>query len=368
MLGGDEQRFPLADSLLFHCRGDRLEDRYPPPPMDLAHDARLSAGRLSLVVGTFVFMGKVAAWIATGSVAVFSDAMESIVNVVAALLLVWSLRIAAQPADRDHPYGHGKAEFLSAAVEGALIIVAALLIGVQALRDLIVGAVPQRLDTGMALVAAASLLNGGLGLHLVRVGRRTHSAALVADGRHILTDVWTSAGVLLGLLGVSLTGWVWLDPAVALAVAANIVREGWRLVQHAVGGLMDEADVALLAKLAGALEAERPPEWIDAHGLRAWRSGAELHADLHLVVPRYFDAERLHGITESVEERLRSAAGLPTEAVVHFDPCRPHECARCGMPACPVRSAAFVEGRPLTLRRATRRDADVEEERRADGA
>lgn len=336
--------------------------------MDLEHDARLSAGRLSLVVGTLVFAAKVAAWIATGSVAVFSDAMESIVNVVAALLLVWSLRMAAQPADRDHPYGHGKAEFLSAAVEGALIIVAALLIGVQALRDLIVGAVPHRLDTGMALVAGASLLNGGLGLHLVRVGRRTHSAALVADGRHILTDVWTSGGVLIGLLAVSLTGWMWLDPAVALAVAANIVREGWRLVQHSVGGLMDEADVALLEKLAGGLEAERPPEWIDAHGLRAWRSGAELHADLHLVVPRYFDAERLHGIAETIEERLRAAAGFPTEAVVHFDPCRPHECRRCPMPACPVRSTAFCARPPLTLRRTTRVDAEVEDERREGAA
>jgi cation diffusion facilitator family transporter len=332
--------------------------------MDLAHDARLSAGRLSLLVGALVFAGKVAAWIATGSVAVFSDAMESIVNVVAALLLVWSLRMAAQPADRDHPYGHGKAEFLSAAVEGALIIVAALLIGVQALRDLIVGAVPHRLDTGMALVAGASLLNMGLGLHLVRVGRRTHSAALVADGRHILTDVWTSGGVLVGLLAVSFTGLVWLDPAVALAVAANIVREGWRLVQHSVGGLMDEADVALLEKLANALEAERPPEWIDVHGLRAWRSGAELHADLHLVVPRYFDAERLHRITEVVDERLRSASGFPSEAVVHFDPCRPHECSRCAMTGCPVRSAPFGERRPLTLRRATRVDADVEQELR----
>jgi cation diffusion facilitator family transporter len=273
--------------------------------------------------------------------------------------------MAAQPADRDHPYGHGKAEFLSAAVEGALIIVAALLITVQAVRELVVGGVPERLDAGLALVAGASLLNGGLGLHLLSVGKRTGSLALVADGRHVLTDVWTSAGVLVGLLAVRFTGAVWLDPAIALALAANIVREGWRLVQRAVGGLMDEADVALLDRLAGALEAERPSEWIDVHGLRAWRSGAELHADLHLVVPRYFDAEKLHHVTEAVEERLRFAAGVPTEAVVHFDPCRPHECTRCEMAACPVRSAAFADRRPLTLRRATRVDADVEEERRA---
>jgi cation diffusion facilitator family transporter len=332
--------------------------------VDLAHDTRLWAGRLSLGVGIVVFAAKVAAWIVTGSVAVFSDAMESIVNVVAALLLVWSLRMAAQPADRDHPYGHGKAEFLSAGVEGALIIVAALLIGVQALRDLVVGAVPQRLDTGMALVAGASLLNGGLGLYLLGVGRRTHSLALVADGRHILTDVWTSGGVLLGLLAVELTGRVWLDPAVALAVAANIVREGWGLIQGAVGGLLDEADETLLARLAGALEASRPPEWIDVHGLRAWRSGAEAHVDLHLVAPRYFDAERLHHLQEDVEQCLRQAAAMPAEAVVHFDPCRPHECPRCAMPACAVRAAPIAARRPIDVARATRVDADVEVERR----
>ena len=332
--------------------------------MELEHDNRLRAGRLALAVGVVVFAAKVAAWIVTGSVAVFSDAMESIVNVVAALLLVWSLRMAAQPADRDHPYGHGKAEFLSAAVEGALIIVAALLIGVQALRDLVVGAKPDRLDTGLALVAGASLLNGLLGLYLVRIGKRTHSLALVADGRHILTDVWTSGGVLVGLLAVMLTGRLWLDPLVALLVAANIVREGWRLVSHAVGGLLDEADLALLAQLAAALDESRPPEWIDVHGLRAWRSGAEAHVDLHLVVPRYFDAERLHRVQDAVESRLRAAAGMPAETVVHFDPCRPRECPRCELPACPVRSAPLAERLPIDVAHATRTDADAEVERR----
>ena len=294
--------------------------RYPRPAMELApaatastldHGERLAAGRLSLAVGVLVFAAKVAAWIVTGSVAVFSDAMESIVNVVAALLLVWSLRMAAQPADRDHPYGHGKAEFLSAGVEGALIIVAALLIGVQALRNLVVGSVPERLDTGMALVAGASLVNGVLGVHLVRVGRRTGSLALHADGRHILTDVLTSAGVLLGLLAVRVTGIHWLDPAVALAVALNIVREGWTLVRRALGGLLDEADEALLGRLALVFDGARPPEWIDVHGLRAWRSGAEAHVDLHLVVPRYFDAERLHRLQEAIEARLCEAAAMP---------------------------------------------------------
>jgi divalent metal cation (Fe/Co/Zn/Cd) transporter len=150
-------------------------------------------------------------------------------------------------------------------------------------------------------------------------------------------------------------------------VAANILREGHALVQRAVGGLLDEADEALLGRLAAALEAKRPPEWIDVHGLRAWRSGAEAHVDLHLVVPRYFDAERLHRIQEAVEAQLQDAAALPAEAVVHFDPCRPHECPRCAVPACPVRAAPFEAKRTIDVARATRVDADVEVERRRGG-
>jgi cation diffusion facilitator family transporter len=322
----------------------------------LQRSGRIRAGRLALAVGAAVLALKFVAWRATGSTAVLSDAFESIVNVVAAALLLWSLHVAARPADREHPYGHGKIEFFSAGVEGALIAVAALWIVIEAVRELIEGPELRRLDLGLALVTLASIANAALGVHLLRTGRRLHSLALVADGRHLLTDVVTSAGVIAGLAAVWATGWAMLDPLVAIAVAVHILHTGWVLGRHAVGGLMDEADPAMLRRFVETLEAERAPWWIDAHSLRTWRSGPVQHADLHLVVPRYFDADRLHGIDERVESVLLGAAGVPGEVIVHFDPCRPRHCAICTMPDCPVRAAPHAETRPFTLERATRAD------------
>jgi cation diffusion facilitator family transporter len=322
----------------------------------LAYRARLRAGWLALATGIAVFTVKLGAWWLTGSAAVLSDALESIVNVVAGALLLYSLHVSVRPADRDHPYGHGKVEFFSAGVEGTLIGVAALLIAGEAIRQLVVGPQLRRIDLGLALVTGATAANAAVGWHLIRVGRRAHSLALVADGRHLLTDVATSVGVVMGLAAVWITGWQVLDPVVALVVALHILRTGWELVRQAVGGLMDEADPGSLSRMVGALERAREPWWIDAHSLRAWRSGHTEHVDLHVVVPRYFDVDRLHGIGEQIENVVLAGSGLPGEAIIHFDPCRPRHCAGCAVEACPVRSTPFVARRPLTLERATRGD------------
>ncbi|MBM4383085.1 MAG: cation transporter [Deltaproteobacteria bacterium] len=333
--------------------------------MGIDHAARRRAAWISLVVGAAIFVGKIVTWQLTGSVAVLSDALESTVNIAAAALLVFSMFVAARPADRDHPYGHGKVEFLSAGIEGALIVVAAVLIAVEAIGQLIRGGAPHDLNLALVMLAALSAGNALLGFYLLRTGRAAQSLALIADGKHVLADVWTSAGVLVGLAAVKLTGIVWLDPAVALAVAANIVREGFRLARSAVRGLMDEADPELLNRLVATLARERAPHEIDVHGLRAWRSGALVHADLHLVVPRYYDAERLHEVSEEVEERLLAGLAEPGEAVVHFDPCGPVHCASCEVPACRVRGAAFKERAPLSVLHATRTDPDADHAKRA---
>ena len=331
--------------------------------MPIDHAARRRAAWISLVVGTAIFVGKIVTWQLTGSVAVLSDALESTVNIAAAALLVFSMVLASRPADRDHPYGHGKVEFLSAGIEGALIVVAAVLIAIEAIGQLIRGGAPHDLGFGLASLAVLSAGNAALGFYLVRTGRSAQSLALIADGKHVLADVTTSAGVLVGLALVKLTGIAWLDPAVALLVAANIVREGFRLARSAVKGLMDEADPQLLEALSATLSRERPPEWIDVHGLRAWRSGALVHTDLHLVVPRYYDAERLHEISETLEARLLEGLSEPGEAVVHFDPCGPVHCTSCEVAACPVRGAAFKERSVLSVARATRTDPDADHAR-----
>lgn len=326
----------------------------------LEHRARLRAGRIALAGGAVILAAKLGAWWLTGSAAVLSDALESLVNVAAGALLLYSLHVSAQPADRNHPYGHGKIEFFSAGVEGTLIGLAAILIGVEALQHLLTAPELRSLDLGLLLVTGATAANAVLGVHLVRVGRRVHSLALVADGRHLLTDVATSVGVVAGLALVWATGWRILDPLVALAVAAHILLTGYRLVREAVGGLMDEADPSLLGAMVAALEDRREPSWIDVHSLRAWRSGAVQHVDVHLVVPRYFDADRLHAIGDRMEAALLGATQRPGEAIVHFDPCRPRHCPGCAMPDCPVRAAPTAARRPLTLERATRGDETLD--------
>ncbi|MBW2240915.1 MAG: cation transporter [Deltaproteobacteria bacterium] len=320
---------------------------------------RLRAGWASAAVGASVFAVKLAAWIVTGSTAVFADAMESVVNVVAAALLLVSLYVASRPADEGHPYGHGKIEYFSAGIEGALIAVAAVLIAVESVGALISGASPQRIGLGLGLVVAASVANALLGVYLLRTGRRTHSAALVADGKHVLADVWTSAGVIVGMAAVWATGWARLDPLVALVVAAHVLREGWLLAKDAAAGLMDAADTDLLERLATTLGEQRQEGWIDVHGLRAWRAGADVHADLHLVVPRYYDADQLHGIHDAVEHALRNDVRAG-DVVVHFDPCRPPYCKGCAMEDCPVRSAVFKSRLPLDRSQAVREDSAVE--------
>lgn len=321
---------------------------------------RSSAARLALAAGVGILALKSAAWIATGSVAILSDALESVVNVVAALFLVVILRIALRPADRNHPYGHGKVEYFAAGVEGALIAIAALVIAFEAIRAWQRDAVIGDLDLGLLLVVGASILNAGVGGYLLRAGRRSGSLALEADGRHLLSDVVTSAGVVIGLVAVWWTGIGWLDSLVALGVAVHILWVGGHLVRRAVGGLMDEADPTLLSQIARGLEARRRPWWIDIHSLRASRAGPSLSADLHLVVPRFFDADRLHEIGEELEDAVQASSDHPGEVIVHFDPCRPDYCAECVMSDCALRSTAPVERRPFCLEGVTQNGVDLE--------
>lgn len=323
---------------------------------------RMRAGWLAVVIGILIFGAKLTAFFYTGSTAVYADAMESTINIVSAIMLVIALTIASRPPDLSHPYGHGKVEFISAGIEGAAIAFAALLILTQSIRELFEGPELHNLDVGLALLAVSAAANAGLGIHLVRVGERAGSDALVADGRHVMADVWTSVGVIGGLFVVYLTGWVWADPIIAILVALNVAWEGYRLLQGALGGLMDEADTSLLDSTAQLLEAARQSSWIDLHGLRSWRSGARRHIDLHMTVPRYFNVEQIH----EIHDRLKAAALEGHEhggdVVVHFDPCRDVECGTCEMPECPIRAAAFVRAVRFTTERAVRTDEVLDSE------
>lgn len=264
---------------------------------------RLAGG--SILVGLLVLGLKYLAFALTGSVALWSDAVESVINVVTAAAALIAIRISARPADADHPYGHSKAEYVSAVLEGVLILVAAVAI----LREAS-GAFrhPAPLHTpaiGLALSAAATALNAGWGWLLLRTGRRWRSPALAADGRHLMTDVYTSGGVIAGVLLVALTGWAVLDPLLAVAVALNILWSGWSLVQESVDGLMDRAlpddelaavQAAIEGSMAGALE---------AHDLRSRQAGRTTFIDFHLVVDGSMTVDASHAICDRIEAALR---------------------------------------------------------------
>lgn len=325
------------------------------PPVSTRSNAALRAGQISLVAGAVIMGAKFVASAVTGSTAIFADAAESIVNVIAAAMATYSVAVAARPADEDHPYGHGKAETVSAAVEGALIVVAASVIALEAVQDIIVGPMVQQIGVGIGISGVAGVANLGLGVYLLRVGRRESSEAIEADGLHIMTDVVTTAGTIVALVLVQLTGWMLLDPIAALLVAANILRTGSRVIRQALRGLLDEADFSLLQQIAEHLEAVRRPEWVEIHQLRSWASGTFQHVDLHLIVPRYLSIEQAHRLGDQLEAHLVDFADGGAESVVHLDPCTPKHCRACTMPDCPVRAAPLETPFSFDVESLTRR-------------
>ncbi|MBL8696501.1 MAG: cation transporter [Planctomycetes bacterium] len=317
---------------------------------------RVRAALISLVAGTAIFGGKLAAYGVTQSSALLSDALESIVNVLAAAFLVGSVVFGGKPADRDHPYGHGKIEYFSAAFEGGLIAFASIAILVGVGIALWEGQRARELEVGMVISGAATAANALLGVYLLRVARRSRSLALEADGRHVLSDVATTIGVLAGL-GVSwATGLWWLDPVIAGGVALHLGWAGFRLVRRAAGGLLDEEDTQTIEELLATLERERVPGLIRVHHLRSMRVGARTHVDAHLVMPEYWTVERSHVLCDALEHKLNAAMPGEVDVVFHADPCRQEHCGVCEVADCEVRREPFTARPPISLEEAVAPD------------
>lgn len=284
--------------------------------MDRASQAALA----SVFVGALVLGLKFLAWWFTGSVALYSDALESIINVVAAGAAFIALRVSSQPADTKHPYGHTKAEYFSAVFEGLLVVLAALSI----LREAYAGLLdPQPLDApalGLAISGVASAINGAWGWALLRWGRSLRAPALVADGRHVLTDVYTSGGVLVGVGLVALTGWQILDPILAAIVALNILWSGYAMVRDSVGGLMDEAvPPETLSRIREAI-ARTGGGALEAHDVRTRHAGRMTFIDFHLVVPGSMTVSEAHDICDRIEATLKQDIGADTIISIHVEP------------------------------------------------
>ena len=286
-------------------------------------DARLAI-RLSLLIGVIMLAGKLTAYLLTHSAAIFSDAAESVVHVLAVGFAAFSLRLSLKPAAPEFLYGYERIAFFSAGFEGAMIIMAAIAIVVESVRKWMAGLELENLGAGTLVLLLAGVLNAGLGYYLLRVGRRTNSLILEADGKHVLTDSWTSLGVVGGLALVLLTRWKPFDPLVAIAVAGNLLWSGGRLVWRSAAGLLDYSDPGAGRRIRGILDAICTELEIQYHGVRFRNTGYRQIVEVHLLFPRETPVSEAHRLATILEERLPAELGMRAEVLTHLESLEDH--------------------------------------------
>ena len=307
--------------------------------------AKLSLGvqRIVTAVAVILFFVKVAAWWITSSVSILTDALESTVNVAAGFISLYSLYIASKPKDEDHPYGHGKAEFISAAVEGSMIAIAAVIIIFESVKGYLDPKPLKGLDWGIILVAFTAIINYLTGWYCIRAGKKNNSLALIASGKHLQTDTYSTLGIIIGLILIYITKWNKLDSIVAMAFAIFILYTGYNILRSSLEGIMDKADVALLGKLVGLLNQNRHDNWIDLHNIRFIKFGSTLHLDAHLTVPWYLNVHQAHQEIDDLSRLVKNEFGESMELFVHSDGCLDFSCFVCSKQDCAVRKHAQRE-------------------------
>lgn len=303
----------------------------------------------ALIVGILLMAAKFIAYLITDSNAIFTDALESIVNVVAGGFAFYSIYLSSRPKDLNHPYGHGKVEFFSAFLEGSLIAIAGTIILIKAIYGFFYPTVITRLAGGMWIIGATGVINFLLGRYLVAQGNRYSSMTLYADGKHLLADAYSTLGLLVGLMLLYITEVQLIDTLLSLALGIFIVFNGYKLIRRSVGGLMDETDEQAVRQIVDILQQNRRDAWIDIHNLRVQRYGPEMHIDCHLTLPNYFDLIRVHDEVSAVDKLVNDHTKIPTELFIHADPCLPECCPYCSVRDCPIRSAEMKGKIPWEL-------------------
>lgn len=312
--------------------------------MDLQRHGKknnLQLQRWIAIVSAVLLIVKFTAYYITHSVSILTDALESIVNVVAGFIGLYSLYVSAKPRDTDHPYGHGKAEFVSAAVEGTLIFSAGGLIIFNGVKNLFIPQILQKIDMGVYMVGATALINWILGYFSLQQGKKNDSPALIASGRHLQIDTYSTIGIIIGLVLIMVTGYVWIDGVVAIAFGIFILYTGYKIIRRSLAGIMDEADMVLLKKMVEVLNANRRDAWVDLHNLRVIKYGNILHVDCHLTIPWYFNINQSHEEIDGLGNLIRKDFGESLELFVHSDGCEYFQCPICDKNACPVRQHPF---------------------------
>ncbi len=299
--------------------------------------------RYIALLSVVLFLAKMYAWYLTHSVTVLTDALESIVNMIAGFVGLFSIILAARPRDTNHPYGHGKAEFLSSAVEGTLIIIAGVVIVYEAISHLITPPQLEKLDTGILIVAAAGGVNFLAGKYAEKKGKKSNSLVLMSAGKHLQTDAYSTIAIIIGLLLLFLTHnrWLWLDSAVALCFAVIIMITGYKVLRRSISGIMDEMDMVLLKEVIDLLQDKRQPQWVDLHNLRVIQYGNLMHVDAHMTLPWYYTVADADREIHALESLIKSHFKNQVELFIHIDGCRPYQCKLCALEGCPERKEDF---------------------------
>lgn len=300
------------------------------------------------VLSVVLFLAKIIAYYFTHSLAILSDALESIVNVIAGFIGLYSLYVAAKPRDLEHPYGHGKAEFVSAAFEGGLIVAAGILIIYETVTNILRNEPIHQLDTGLWLIGATALINFIAGSICVRIGKKNHSLALQASGKHLQIDTYSTLAIIAGLIVILLTKLYWLDKLIAIGMSLLIIYNGYKIIRSSLAGIMDEADMEILSRFIEVLNNQRNENWIDLHNLRVIKYGSLLHVDCHLTVPWYLNIHEAHKEIDDLSALIRQEFGDSIELFVHTDGCLPFSCRICNK-ACHERQQPFEQKIKWTL-------------------
>jgi cation diffusion facilitator family transporter len=289
-----------------------------------------------VALGFVLLLIKFIAYFITDSNAILSDALESIVNVATGIFAFFSLWLAGRPKDKSHPYGHGKIEFISAGLEGALIIVAGLFVIGKAIYNFIHPQQVQNLEIGLLLAALTGIINFIMGYVLQERGKKSNSILMTASGKHLMSDAYTTLGLIVGLVLVWLSGQSGVDNIVALLFGVYIISVGFNILREALAGIMDEADEKVLSQLLLVLNQNRQADWIDMHNLRLIKFGSRYHFDCHITIPWYYNVKQAHTIMEKLENTICDNFS-ESEVFIHTDPCLPNSCKVCRKTDCSVR-------------------------------
>ena len=301
------------------------------------------------LLSVILFVAKIYAYYSTHSLAILSDALESIVNVIAGFIGLFSLYVAAKPRDTEHPYGHGKAEFVSAAAEGALIMAAGIFVVFETVQNILEHDKIHSLDSGLWLVGITGIINAFAGGICIRMGNKNNSPALKASGKHLLIDTYSTLTIIAGLILMVFTGIVWMDKVIAFTMSIFIFYNGYKIIRSSLAGIMDEADMGLLNKLVAILNTERTENWIDLHNFRIIKYGSQLHIDCHLTVAWYLNVDEAHQEVDALKKILLKTFGDSTELFVHTDGCLPFSCSICYNKECTYRKKPFEQRVEWTL-------------------